>query len=118
VTHWKALFPTKYLASHDLKGADVTLTVRAVVMEVIESPRGDETRPVVYFKETAERTKPGAEEKRLILNRTNASTIAKMHGNDADQWKDKQVTLFSTTVSAFGDQVEAIRIRPFNPTKK
>jgi hypothetical protein len=49
-------------------------------------------------------------EKTLILNKTNAMTIAHVHGPDTDAWMGKEIHLFSTKVS-FGEQmVDAIRI--------
>lgn len=113
MTHYKALFPGRYLGSHDLDGKEPALTIRRVVKEEIETDRGKEEKPVVYFVETGEaaaRTK--AEEKRLILNRTNAAAIAAMHGNQVESWAGKKIQLYTTTVSSFGKQVEAIRVKP------
>lgn len=117
--HFKALFPTKYLGSHDLNGKDTVLTIRRVIVEEIETERGKEKKPVVYFEETAAlAAKTQAEEKRLVLNRTNAKTIAAIYGNELDAWTGKRVQLFSTEVTAFGKTVDAIRIRQTQPTSK
>jgi hypothetical protein len=111
--HYKALFPNRYLGSHDLDGKEPVLTIRRVVKEELETDRGKEEKPVVYFVETGEAAaRLKQEEKRLILNRTNAATIAGMYGTQVEAWTGKKIQLFTSTVPSFGKQVEAIRIRP------
>ncbi len=114
--HFKVLFPSLYLAAHDLGGKDVTLTIRNLIVEDIKTDHGTERKPILYFVETAKKAeKTGTEEKRLVLNKTNATTIAKMYGAEVNDWKGKRVTFFATVVSAFGEDVEALRIRPSPP---
>lgn len=110
---FRLLFPSKYLAAHDLRGKDVTLTIRRVIVEELETDRGKKKKPVVYFEETktkAEET--GTEEKRLVLNVTNAKSIAKMHGNEIEGWAGKRITFFPTQAEAFGEMKDCLRIRP------
>lgn len=114
--HFKVLFPSQYLAAHDLNGHDVPLTIRHLVVEDLKTERGTERKPVLYFVETqkkAEREK--TDEKRMVLNKTNAKMIAKIYGPETDDWKGKRVTVFATMVSAFGAETEAIRVRPVPP---
>lgn len=49
-------------------------------------------------------------EKGLILNKTNATTIAHVYGPDTDNWLGKEIFLFSTTVPLGDKMVDAIRI--------
>jgi hypothetical protein len=59
-------------------------------------------KPIVFFQ--------GAE-KGLVLNKTNANTIAGMYSPETSNWIGKQVTLFPTQVDFQGRQVAAIRVR-------
>lgn len=114
--HFKLYFPSLYLGSHDLNGKDATLTIRHIVVEDLKTERGTERKPVLYFVETQKKAeKDNTEEKRLVLNKTNASTIAAMYGPETNEWKGKRVTLYPAVVSAFGKDAEAIRVRPNPP---
>ena len=63
------IFPSRWLSGHDLNGKPVTVTIKAVTMEEMYSPRGEETKPVVWFEKAS---------KGLILNKTNAMAIASL----------------------------------------
>lgn len=105
--HYKLMFPSKYVGAHDLKG-DTTVEILSIKMDTLVLERGDkEDKPIVRFKGT---------KKALVLNKTNAKTIAKLYGNDTDNWIGKKVILFATTCQAFGADVECIRIRPHEPS--
>jgi hypothetical protein len=67
---------------------------------------------VLFFRE---------EEKGLVLNKTNTTIIAKLYGDDTDDWVGKPVTLYATEVQFQGDMVDAIRVRnkpPRQPRKE
>lgn len=114
--HYKLLYPTKYLGAHDLNGKDVALTIRRVIVEDLETKDKKERKPVVYFVETQRKAeKDQVEEKRLVLNKTNASTIAGMYGTEVNEWAGKRIVIFPSLVSAFGKEAEAIRVRPTPP---
>lgn len=93
------LFPSKYVTAVDI-AKEITLQMRAVQVERMGNP--PEEKPVLYFV--------GAT-KGLILNRTNALTIANAYGPETDAWKGKRVTLYSTQVKAFGKVQDAVRVR-------
>ena len=99
-----AVFPSKYVKCHDLKGQDLTLTIKSVT---IEKMRDQDERPVVYFS--------GAT-KGLVLNKTNAGTISNMYGCNTDNWIGKPISLHPTECEAFGEIVECIRVRPHAPS--
>lgn len=99
-------FPSQYIKAADLQGRDVTLIIKEVKLEDL----GDDTKPVVYFNKT---------DRGLVLNRTNATTIANNLGTDEmDQWAGKAITMFPTQTDFQGRQVEAIRIRLRRPAPK
>lgn len=115
---FRLLYPNLFISGVELRGKDVTLTIRKVVVETLKSERGEEKKPVVYFEETrkkAEQDGDVSKEKRLVMNKTNAVTIASIYGNEIDNWKGKQITLYATPVAAFGKTSDAIRVRPVAP---
>lgn len=93
-------FPSKYIKAADLDGRDWTLTIKAASLEEME--QSGETKPVLYFNET---------ERGLVLNRTNADTIATKLGDDTDAWSGMSVVLFSATTNYAGRTVPCIRVR-------
>jgi len=98
------MFPGKYVAAPELRGKDVTLTIKSVSMEELVRVGGKKDRkPVVMFN--------GAR-KGLVLNVTNANTIAAMYGPRTEDWVGKPVTLFPTKAKYGREIVDAIRIRP------
>ena len=104
--HYRLLFPSQYLGAHDLMGKDAVVTIDRVVVEELKTASGTERKPVVHFVK---------KEKRLVLNKTNGTTIAAMYGNEVNGWTGKRITLYATTVSAFGKETEALRVRPTPP---
>ena len=114
--HVRSLHPSQYLGAHDLNGKDVHLTILGVIMAPLKTDRGEEIKPLVRFEEVEKAAKAKNEKPRtLVLNRTNATTIASIHGNEVDDWTGKRITLFPTTVQAFGETKDCIRIRPTAP---
>ena len=95
------LFPSKWVMAADLE-RDVTVKMRALVLEDVGRPPKNETKPVLYFHGT---------EKGLILNKTNGLFIAGMYGAETDNWMGKRITLYSTQVRAFGSLVDAVRVK-------
>jgi hypothetical protein len=106
VTHYQSMFDQKWIGAWDLGGRDVTLTISKVVGATVILPGGEKNRkPVLYFNGT----KSG---RGLVLNKTNAKTIAAMYGPDITKWVGKQVTLFPSQTRHQGEMIDCIRIRP------
>ncbi len=103
----KDMYPSKWMSAKDLEGEDKIVTIRRIEEETIAS----EDKWVLYF-DLRQSTKG------LVLNQTNAKTIAKLYGEDSDDWIGKSITLFPTVVDFKGDQVEAIRVRSKAPVLK
>lgn len=96
-------FPSKYVAAADLDGRVITLRIRSVTLEEMMGHDKKMTRkPVVWFHGT---------EKGFVLNVTNARTIAGLHGDEMDNWKDKRISIYATRVRAFGTVQDAIRVK-------
>jgi len=97
------VYPSKYLKAEDLGDDEPVVTIERVVMETLESKdRGKQEKPVAYFKGI---------EKGFVFNKTNWALIARQHGDESDDWVGKQIVLFVMDVEAFGEMVNAIRVK-------
>jgi hypothetical protein len=104
------VFPSKYLKAEDelFDNGEVIATIKDVSLESLKSrEKGEENKPVMYFKELP---------KGLIVNKTNWGICAKMFGSDeSNDWIGERVALIKVDVDAFGDVVQAIRIKAQKP---
>lgn len=106
----KLLFQSDYVAAVEFKGRDVALTIAGVKIEELKMAGGKKDRkPTLSFRET---------KKRLILNKTNAATIANIYGTKAEDWVGKRITLFPTITSCGAEMVDCVRIRPGPSARK
>lgn len=94
-------FPSNYLKAEDLNGRDVHVWIQSVEMQEIGQGREKQNKPVLTFK---------GKQKQFVCNITNAKTIAKLYGDDTDDWIGKPITLCSREVEFQGDMVLAIRV--------
>ncbi len=93
-------FPSNYVSEVDLKGQARTMVMTVVTMEEVGMKK--DMKPVVYFQ--------GAK-KRLILNKTNASVISSLYGDDTTGWVGKFIELFPTTTDFQGEVKPCVRVR-------
>lgn len=100
MTRVSEAFPSKYISAPDLNGQSCVLTIDAVKSEGVGTP--PEMLPVAYFQGT---------QKGLVLNVTNANTIALHHGDEMDNWGGKQIEIYPTTTPFAGKIVDCIRVR-------
>ena len=103
--HYLDMYPSKYLRESDLKGQDVTLTIDTVSQEKVMRAglKQPELKAVLGFKET---------DKLLIANKTNGTSIAKLHGVKVADWVGKKITVYPTTCRLGPDpKVPCIRVR-------
>ncbi len=97
------MFPSRFLKASDIDdGADMVLTIDSLKMETLGQGRDSQEKWVVFFKETA---------KGLVLNKTNTNVIAKLYGDDTDEWAGCKVALFATEVQFKDEMVLSIRVR-------
>lgn len=94
---------SKYLKASDIgeEGDTMDLVIKAVEFEDVGKDK-TENKLVVYFRD---------KEKALILNVTNLKRIAKMYGEETDDWPGKTITLFATETEFAGETVACIRVR-------
>jgi len=111
--HWKKQFNYDYLGSYSLDGKkEAVVTITKLDTDKVTGQQGrKEDCFVVYFKEF---------DKPMILNRTNAKAIEKVSGSGlVEDWAGTQVTLYvEQGVKAFGEIVDALRIRDKKPSRQ
>jgi hypothetical protein len=101
--HLNQMFPSPFLQASDFSKGERTL----YIAEFEQKEIGGQCKNVLRFR--------GAN-KMLILNKTNARTIARAYGPDSRSWIGKPVTLFEAQVDFRGDLVPAIRVKiPASP---
>ena len=108
-THYKKLRNTNFLGSWDLpQGKDLVTTITKVENQEVFNPSDNSKEEVVVIE--LQGIKP------LIANATNCKNIAKACKSDyIEDWVGKTIALYSTKVKAFGDVVDAVRVRPNAP---
>ncbi len=110
LTHWKKLYNPDYLGAYSLEpGNDLIVTIASVRKEMIVGAEGKkEECMVMRFREKG--VKP------MVINATNAKAITKLLKTPyIEQWAGCRIQLYAAEVRAFGDTVEALRVRPFLP---
>lgn len=113
LTHWKRLTNPDYLGAYALDpDQDLVVTIKSVTNELVASPDGKkETCSVMRFVEDV---------KPMVLNATNSKTITKLFKTPyIEEWAGRKIQLYvQKGVKAFGDVVDALRVRPFLPVEK
>ena len=113
LTHWKKLTNPDYLGAYALQpGQELIVTIKSVANEVVTGTDGKkETCSVMHFMEDV---------KPLVLNATNSKTITKLLKTPyIEHWQGRKIQLYvENGIKAFGDVVDAIRVRPFLPVEK
>jgi len=109
-THWKKLTNPDYIGAYALEpGQDIIATIKMVRTENVTGPDGKkEDCSVMHFIEK--------EYKPMILNSTNAKTLEKLFKTPyIEEWSNRKIQIGVESVKAFGDVVDALRIRKFLP---
>jgi hypothetical protein len=97
------MYPGRYLkALDDVPREGIEgLTLTNLEHEEMQTRNGRERKWVLYFDKL---------EKGLVLNKTNATVLAKAFGPDSDDWLGRQVNLTVADVQFGSETVPAIRI--------
>lgn len=115
--HFELMYPSKYLKAADLRGRDVTLTIipglKIKREELVGKNGKKDKKPIIYFVECREAAKrTGEEEKRMVLNVTNARSIAAAYSEpEMDNWGGFRITLYPSTHNG----QDCIRVRDTIP---
>lgn len=108
LTHWKKLTDPRYIGAHDFQpNQEITLTIESVIQEKIELFNGSRNE----IKDCVLARFKGAK-KPLILNKENMKLITKcLKTAYIEQWVGKPITLHVVPVRAFGETVDAVRVK-------
>ncbi|MEY8495788.1 hypothetical protein AALC16_22670 [Lachnospiraceae bacterium 29-91] len=111
-THWKKLENPDYLGAYALHpGRDLTVQIKNVGQEEVYNPTNNKKEVCTVAHFTDKSVKP------MILNVTNCKTISKIYDTPyIEDWAGKYITVYIAKVKAFGETVEALRIRNNVPT--
>jgi len=102
------LFPNRFLRPGDLGDQDNVFTIDRVATENLGHGDRKELKAIVYFKEI---------EKGFVLNKTNATTISNMYGDQTSRWAGNKIALYVTEVSFQGTSMLGIRVRMRPPSQ-
>lgn len=104
LTHWKKLTNPNYIGSEILQpGQELKLTIEKVQKEQVKTAEGTQECIVAYFK---------GGQKGMIINKTNAKIITKVLDTPyIEQWAGKSIIIYAAKVRAFGEMVEALRVK-------
>lgn len=94
-------FPSNFLKADDLGGQTPVVTISEVTLEEIGQGRDKEQKLIIAFQ---------GKSKKMVCNKTNASTIAKLHGDDTDLWIGQRITLLAREVEFQGEMVLGLRV--------
>lgn len=85
------VYPSNFIASGDLDGRSVTLTIERVAEPgTVKREDGKKIdKAILYFAEKP--NGPG-----MILGKTNACAIRLIHGNEMSRWPGKKITIYPT----------------------
>lgn len=104
-THWKSMTNPNYLGVYSLPdGKDIVLTIKSVGQEMVMGADGSKEQCVVmHFQEPV---------KPFICNKTNLKQITKLLKTPyVELWAGHKIQIGSEKVKAFGDVVDALRVR-------
>jgi len=120
--HWKKYINPDFLGAYSLddgKGGylEITPTISVVKVENVTGADGKkEDCMVMRFKETRIGT---VDMKPMIVNVTNAKTLEKLfHTPYVEDWSNRKIKIGVDSVKAFGDVVDALRIRKTLPREQ
>lgn len=108
LTHWKKLTNPDYIGAYSLQpGEEKVVEILSVCRQKVKGTDGKEQECTVAQLRN---------EKPFILNRTNCKTITKVAGSPfIENWSGLKVIIYADKVKAFGDVVDALRVKPTAP---
>ena len=110
-THWKKIQNNDYIGSYAINpGEELNVTITEVSRKIVKGPGGKQEECTVAELKN---------QKPMILNKVNQKVITKVLGSPyIEDWIGKTITLYVAMVDAFGERVEALRIRETKPVIK
>jgi len=110
LTHYKKLRNPNYIGSYELmtggEPIELVVTIERATKEMVQNGDKKEEAMVVYLKG----------QKPMIVNATNAKAITSALGTPyVEEWSGKRITLYVARIKAFGETVDALRVRKDAP---
>ena len=108
-THWRKFHNPDYIGAYAFQpGERKVVTIKSAGLENVTGQGGKkEECLVVHFHQN---------EKPLICNVTNSKAIEKVSGSGyIEDWTGVAIELYTTEVQAFGESIEAVRVKPTPP---
>lgn len=110
-THWKKAFNKDYLGAHDVEeGQELKVVIASVTQREVTNPNGEKSAcNVARFTDTS--VKP------MILNTTACKQVQRFTGQRyIENWQNVPIQIYvQENVRAFGETVDALRIRDHQP---
>ena len=107
-THWRTLQDPEYFGAFVMiqAGSDLNVTILSVKKKTVNFGEGKESHTIAEL----EGQKP------WVLNTINQRMIEKVLGTpDVEDWIGKTITVYAAKVRAFGETMDAVRVRPTLP---
>lgn len=101
------MFPSNLLKAQDVTdaGGEMQVTIKSIDMKEFDADGGGkERKPIIFF----------TNDKQMVCNKTNGTTLGEMFGNETDEWLNKPITLIVQNVDFAGKSTPAIRIKNLN----
>lgn len=109
-THYKKLRDVNYIGAFELMpedGKTIELVVKITGVKKEELKNAEKTQGMVLHLEG---------QKPMIVNAVNAKAITKVAGSPyVEDWVGKYITLYVVKIRAFGENMEALRVRDKAP---
>lgn len=113
-THWKKIHNPDYIGAYTLmetgEPVDLIVKIKSVAQKPVKGEDGKEEQLMVaeLFNQ-----------KPWVVNATNAKMLTKILGSPfIEDWANKSVSLYVAKIRAFGETVDALRVRPQLPVSK
>lgn len=108
LTHWKKLTNPDYIGAYSLlPNEERVVEIESVTRKMVKGEGGKEEECTVANLKG---------EKPFILNKTNCKTLERIYGTPyIEQWYGKSIIIFAAKIKAFGEEMEALRIRNVKP---
>jgi hypothetical protein len=110
-THWKKIHNPDYIGAYTLmetgQPVDLVVKIKSVSQRDVKGEDGKAEQCMVAELYN---------QKPWVLNATNAKTLTKILGSPfIEDWAGRSITLFVAKIRAFGETVDALRVRPQLP---
>lgn len=101
-------FPSLYSKKEDFPQPRI-VTIASIAMVDVGMEGHPEMKPVMYFHD--------ADVKPVIINKTNATSLAAQLGNETTAWTNRQVVIYNDPTVVYQGKVGGIRLRLPDPVQ-